>query len=311
MRIGLDAMGGDFAPKEPILGAIEALRLLEPETSIVLIGDEEEIHRYLPDDLSHRIEILHTPKAIGMGEHPVKALKEKPEASIPTGIGLLKMGKIDAFCSAGNTGAMHVASMFTIKTIPGIIRPAIASLMPKEEGGFGVIIDVGANADTKADVLEQFAQLGTIFARGIFDVHQPKVGLMNMGEEESKGPPTIQAAHQLLKMDQSINFIGNIEGRDLFNSKADVIVCDGFTGNVILKMAESFFDLLKSRDKLDPFFERFDYEQIGGSPILGINGNVLIGHGVSNRNAISHMIFQAEKMIKSEITKKIQEFFRD
>ncbi len=132
-----------------------------------------------------------------------------------------------------------------------------------------------------------------------------------MGEEESKGPPTIQAAHQLLKMDQSIRFIGNIEGRDLFNNKADVIVCDGFTGNVILKMAESFFDLLKERNKLDPFFELFNYEQVGGSPILGINGIVLIGHGVSNRNAISHMVFQAEKMIKSKITQKIKAFFSD
>ena len=304
-------MGGDFAPLEPILGSIEALELLEQRTTIVLFGDQEEIHNHLPDQIPDQIEIFHTPSSIGMGEHPVKALKTKPDASIPTGIGMLRHQKLDAFCSAGNTGAMHVASMFTVKTIPGIIRPAIASLMPKEDGGFGVIIDVGANADTKADVLEQFAQLGSIFAKGVFDIHKPKVGLMNMGEEESKGPPTIQAAHQLLKMDQSIDFIGNIEGRDLFNDKADVIVCDGFTGNVILKMAESFFDLLKKRDKLDPFFDRFDYEQIGGSPILGINGNVLIGHGVSNRNAISHMLFQAERMIKTDITKKIQEFFRD
>jgi phosphate acyltransferase len=311
MRIGLDAMGGDYAPKETILGALDALELLEDRTKIVLLGDREVILKNLPGELPKKIEIHHTPSFIEMGEHPVKALKTKPDASIPTGIGMLKLGHIDAFCSAGNTGAMHVASMFTIKTIPGIIRPAIASMIPKEDGRYGVIVDVGANADTKADVLEQFAQLGSIFAQGVFDIPKPKVGLINMGEEESKGPPTIQAAHQLLKMDQNIRFIGNIEGRDLFNNKADVIVCDGFTGNVILKMAESFFDLLKERNKLDPFFELFNYEQVGGSPILGINGIVLIGHGVSNRNAISHMVFQAEKMIKSEITQKIKAFFSD
>ncbi len=304
-------MGGDYAPTETVQGALTALELLEDQTSLVLIGDEEKIRAEVQGDLPSRIEVMHSPSYIEMGEHPVKALKQKPDASIPMGIGMLKKGAIDAFCSAGNTGAMHVASMFVIKTIPGIIRPAIASLMPKEEGGFGVIIDVGANADTKSDVLEQFAQLGSIFSKGVFEIPDPKVGLMNMGEEESKGSPTIQAAHQLLKMDSTINFIGNIEGRDLFNSKADVIVCDGFTGNVILKMAESFFDLLKSRGKLDPFFDRFDYEQIGGSPILGINGNVLIGHGVSNRNAIGHMVFQAERMIKSDITQKIKEFFKD
>ena len=245
-----------------------------------------------------------------MAEHPVKALSAKPKSSINVGYGLLKARKVDAFCGAGNTGAMHVGAMFSIKSVEGIIRPAIAGLIPKEKGNYGVILDVGANAECKPDVLTQFAQLGDIYAREVLKIKDPKVGLMNLGEEEEKGTLHTQAAHQYLKVSH-LNFIGNIEGRDVFNDKADVIVCDGFVGNVILKMAENFYDLLSRRNKLDPYFEEFNYENVGGSPILGVNGNVIIGHGVSTALAFKNILLMAERMVESGIYHKIQEYFKN
>jgi glycerol-3-phosphate acyltransferase PlsX len=223
---------------------------------------------------------------------------------------LLKAGKVDAFCGAGNTGAMHVGAMFSIKSVEGIIRPAIAGLVPKEKGNYGVILDVGANAECKPDVLTQFAQLGHIYAEEVLRIKNPKVGLMNLGEEEEKGTLHTQAAHQYLKVSH-LNFIGNIEGRDVFNDKADVIVCDGFVGNVILKMAENFYDLLSRRDKLDPYFEEFNYENVGGSPILGINGNVIIGHGVSTALAFKNILLMAERMVDSGLYHRIQDYFKN
>ena len=242
-----------------------------------------------------------------MGEHPTKAFSTKPNSSITIGYGLLKSGRVQAFCGAGNTGAMHVGAMFTIKAIEGIIRPGIAGFVPKEAGGFGVIMDVGANADCKPDVLYQFGHIGSLYSKHVFGIKDPKVGLMNLGEEEQKGTLLTQAAHQLFKISSKLNFVGNIEGRDLFNEKADVIVCDGFTGNVILKMAESFFDMIQARKIDDPYFNRFNYEEIGGSPILGINGNVVIGHGVSSALAIKNMILLSVKMAESNIHLKIKE----
>ncbi|MDX1628607.1 MAG: phosphate--acyl-ACP acyltransferase, partial [Fulvivirga sp.] len=257
------------------------------------------------------IEIYNADEVIEMGDHPIKALSQKPNASIPVGYGLHKKGVVKAFCSAGSTGAMHVGAMFTIKAIEGIIRPGIAGFVPKENNQFGVIIDVGANADCKSDVLYQFGEIGSLYARHVFKIENPKVGLMNLGEEEQKGTLLTQAAHQHLKLSKKINFIGNIEGRDVFNDKADVIVCDGFTGNVILKMAESFFDMLQSRKIKDPYFDQFNYEAIGGSPILGVNGNVVIGHGVSSPTAIKNMLLLALKMAESNIHTKIKEHFAE
>ena len=227
------------------------------------------------------------------------------------GYGLLKSNRADAFCSAGNTGAMHVGAMFSIKTITGIIRPGIAGFAPKESGGLGVIMDVGANADCKPDVLLQFGEIASIYAEHVLKISNPKVGLMSLGTEEKKGTLLTQAAYQLFKINKKINFIGNIEGYDIFNDKADVIVCDGFTGNVILKLAESIYSLLQKRSFSDPFFDQFNYEAVGGSPILGVNGNVIIGHGVSSAPAIKNMLLQACQMVKTKVHEKIKESLQD
>ncbi len=309
MKVAIDAMGGDFAPDVVVEGVALALQEVDQTTArMVLIGDPSilaaKLTQYNIDYSS--IDIIPSYEVIDMGEHPTKAFTQKPKSSIAIGFQLLKNNEVDAFCSAGNTGAMMVGAMFSIKAIEGIIRPAIAGFVPKENGGYGIILDVGANAECKPEVLHQFAQLGTVYAKYIYNIEHPKVGLMNLGEEEQKGTLITQAAYQLLKNDTSIHFIGNIEGRDLFNDKADVIVCDGYTGNVILKMAESIYDMLVKRQFIDPFFSKFNYEKIGGSPILGVNGNVIIGHGASTSEAIKHMILQSVKMAQSTIYKKIK-----
>ncbi len=313
MKIALDAMGGDFAPDCTVQGAWLALQESPEDTSIVLVGKESVINAKLKElnINSQQIEVVNADEVIEMGEHPTKALSQKPNASIPVGFGLLKSGAVKSFASAGNTGAMHVGAMFTVRAIEGIIRPGIAGFIPKESGGFGVIMDVGANADCKPDVLYQFGQIASLYAKHVFEIPNPKIGLMNLGEEEQKGTLLTQAAFQLLKLNPELNFIGNIEGRDLFNDKADVIICDGFTGNVILKMAESFYDLLEARKIKHPFFDKFNYEAIGGSPILGVNGNVVIGHGVSSAIAIKNMLLLSLKMAESNIHLKIKEKFEE
>ena len=309
--IGLDAMGGDYAPQSTIEGAVLAAQELPSDSKLLLIGQRPVVEQLLPEKemKAKGIDIFHAEEVVGMGEHPTKALSQKPDSSIAVGYGLLKKKRINAVCSAGNTGAMHVGAMFTIKAIEGIIRPGIAGFVPKESGGFGVIMDIGANADCKPDVLYQFGEIGSIYAQNIFGVPNPKVGLLNLGEEEQKGTLLTQAAYQLFKIRKNLNFVGNIEGRDLFNDRADVIVCDGFTGNVLLKMAESFYDLIKKRDVQNEYFERFNYEAIGGSPILGVNGNIVIGHGVSTPLAIKNMILLAHRMAESNVHVKIKEFY--
>lgn len=308
MRIALDAMGGDFAPEAVIKGALLAVQQLNEDDEILLIGKEDVIKPLLEEYgyTGAGIKVYHASQVIEMGEHPTKALTQKPDASIAVGYGLLKARQVDAFCSAGNTGAMLVGAMFSVKAIEGILRPSIASLVPKLSGGFGMILDVGANAECKPEVLEQFGEIGAIYAKYVLEIENPKVGLMNLGEEEGKGTLTTQAAYQRLKANSSINFIGNIEGRDLFNDRADVIVCDGYTGNIILKMAESFYDILCDKGITDPFFDNFNYEAIGGSPILGINGNAVIGHGVSSPLAICSMVLQAQKMVASKISERFR-----
>ncbi len=308
MIIALDAMGGDFAPKATVEGAILAQKVLSNECEILLIGDQDAIHAEL---IAHNVPadkftIIHASEVIEMGEHPAKAFPQKPNSSIAIGFGLLMKGRIHAFCSAGNTGAMMVGSMFTIKALPGIIRPAIMGYLPKTNGSVGALVDIGANADCKPDQLNQFAELGAIYAECILDIANPKIGLLNLGEEEQKGSILTQAAYALLKANQSINFIGNIEGRDIFNEKADVIVCDGFVGNVITKMAEHFYEILHDRGVKDDFVNNLNYEIVGGSPILGVDGNVVIGHGVSSPLAIKNMILVAQKMITSKMLEQLK-----
>jgi phosphate acyltransferase len=313
MRIALDAMGGDFAPEAVVKGAILAAPQLDPEDEILLIGKEEVIQPLLNEYgyTGKGITVVHASQVIEMGEHPTKALSQKTDSSIAVGYGLLKMQKADAFCSAGNTGAMLVGAMFSVKAVEGILRPSIGGLVPKVNGGFGIMLDVGANADCKPEVLEQFGEIGSIYAKYVLEIPNPKVGLMNLGEEEGKGTVVTQAAHQRLKANTNINFIGNIEGRDLFNDKADVIVCDGYTGNIILKMAENVYDILNEKNMHDPFFDKFNYEAVGGSPILGINGNAVIGHGVSSPKAISNMVLQAQKMVASKLSERFRKNYSE
>ena len=313
MKIALDVVGGDYAPDSTIEGVKLALKELPEDVTVVLLGPKDLVHSKLRefDITSDQLEIVDAPEVIEMGEHPTKALSQKPQASIPMGYGLLKSDKVQAFCSAGNTGAMHVGAMFSIKTITGVIRPGITGFAPKESGGLGVIMDVGANADCKPDVLLQFGEIASIYAEHVLKIPNPKVGLMSLGTEEKKGTLLTQAAYQLFKINKKINFIGNIEGYDIFNDKADVIVCDGFTGNVILKLAESIYSLLKKRSYSDPFFDQFNYEAVGGSPILGVNGNVIIGHGVSSAPAIKNMLLQARDMVKNKVHERIKESLQD
>lgn len=311
MKIGLDFMGGDYAPKATVLGAIAAQQVLSPDQKIVLFGDTEQALPILAEQQidASCFEFVHCTEVISMGEHPTKAITQKPNSSISVGFQYLKEGKIDSFASAGNTGAMLVGSMFSVRAIEGVQRPAIATNVPKLKNGFGIMLDVGANADCKPEVLAQFGVLGSIFAEAVYGISKPKVGLMNIGEEEEKGNLVSQAAFPLLKDQKNINFIGNIEGRDLFNEKADVIVCDGFTGNVMLKLAETFYILTLKKGFKDEFFDRFNYEQYGGSPILGVNAPVIIGHGISSPEAIKNMILLSKTMIESKLVDKIKAAF--
>lgn len=311
MRIGLDIMGGDYAPSVTVKGAILAKNELPEHVKVILIGDESLINQELQKEncSTDAFEIVHTSQVIEMGEHPTKAFQQKTDSSIAVGFSLLKQGKIDAFASAGNTGAMLVGSMFVLKPIPGVIRPCITSILPKPNGSFGIILDVGTNADCKPDVLYQFGILGTLYAKYVYKIENPKVGLLNIGEEEKKGNLLTQAAHELMKESKDFNFIGNVEGRDLFDDKVDVIVCDGFTGNVVLKEAEAFYTLIKKRGINDEYFNRFNYEIYGGTPILGINSNVLIGHGISSAVAIKNMVMLGKDVAEAKLSEKIIQAF--
>lgn len=305
IKIAIDAMGGDFAPESVVQGTLMAADA-HPGVVYVLIGQQELIKAHLPTNCPSNIQLVHAEEVIGMGEHPTKALQQKTRSSIAVGYHLLKEGVVDVFCGAGNTGAMHVGALFSIKAIEGILRPALISHVPMVNGNVGVILDVGANTDCKPEVLAQFAQLGYLYCKHVLGHEQPRVALMSIGEEEQKGNLSVQAAHKLLKEANHIHFIGNIEGRDLFFDKADVIVCDGFIGNVILKMAESIYEIMQQRRLHDDFFDRLNYEAIGGSPILGINGNVVIGHGISSPLAIQNMLLLAERFAQAELNSKIK-----
>ncbi|MBA4198091.1 MAG: phosphate acyltransferase PlsX [Chitinophaga sp.] len=311
MNIGLDMMGGDFAPLEAVKGLQLYLSQHTGTATVFCIGDEEKLKPLFEEhQLQNSFRIVHAPEVIGYHEHPTKALKEKQRSSIAIGFHLLATGKIDAFISAGNTGAMLVGAMFSIKAIEGVLRPTIATILPKLNGGEGLLLDVGLNADCKPEQLNQFAVLGSLYAQHILNIQNPKVGLLNVGEEEGKGNILAQATYPLLKENNQINFSGNVEGRDFFNDKTDVIVCDGFTGNIVLKMAESFFDIAHKRQlHKDAYISRFHYENYGGTPVLGVAKPVIIGHGISNAVAFKNMLLLAEKMIETDVCGKMKESF--
>ena len=310
MRIGLDVMGGDFAPDAIIEGAVDSLGHLSGDEKLVLIGDESCIFRKLADMHVEpsQFEIVHTSQVIEMGDHPAKAFSQKKNSSIAVGYGMLKNGSLDGFCSAGNTGAMLVGASYTVNVTPGVLRPALATVLPCIDNRNFVLLDVGLNPDCKPDVLLQYGILGSIYAKYVLGKDNPTVGLLNIGEEETKGTPTVKAAFELMKDHPEINFAGNIEGNALFRETlTDVVVCDGFVGNIILKMGEAFHHIYKIKNLKDPYFDSLDWENFGGTPIVGINANVVIGHGISKRKAIMNMILQTREVVHANLAQKIKE----
>ncbi|WP_044173177.1 phosphate acyltransferase PlsX [Flectobacillus major] len=309
MKIGVDAMGGDFAPQAIVEGAVLAANELPQGVTIVLIGQTEAIQAILDKQnfTGSNITIVEANETIEMGEHPVKALQSKPNSSIGVGFKLLKTGEIDSFGSAGNTGAMMVGSLFSVKAIEGVQRPAIAGFAPQTNGKLAVMVDIGANADVKPEMLEQFGLLGSVYCQATTGEPNPKVGLMNIGEEPEKGSIVAQQANKLMRENPKINFIGNMEGKDFFKGKADVIVTDGFTGNILLKMGESLYGIMKEQGVETDFLAKTNYEAVGGSPIVGVNGNVIIAHGASSATAIKNMIHLSTQLVESKVTEKIKE----
>src|SRR6059058_5157176 len=262
MNIGIDMMGGDFAPLEAVKGIQEYLSETATPVHLNLIGDSAQLE---PLATEYKLplqtfSITHAPQVIGMHEHPTKALKEKQRSSIAIGFHLLAAGKTDAFISAGNTGAMLVGSLYSLKPLEGVLRPTISTIIPKENGGTGLLLDVGLNSDCKPEQLNQFALMGSVYAQQILGIEKPRVALINIGEEEGKGNILAQATYPLLKETPHIHFIGNVEGRDLLIDKADVMVCDGFTGNIILKLAESLFQITQDKGIHHPYFDHFNFE---------------------------------------------------
>lgn len=312
MRIGLDIMGGDYAPAATVAGAVMARNELPVSTELVLIGNKDQVLRELEsnDADPSLFSFYHTTEVLEMGDHPVKSFSKKKGSSLVKGFELLQEGDLDAFCSAGNTGAMMAGAMFSVKSIPGIIRPAIAVALPKASGGVNLLLDVGLNPDARPDVLYQYAIMGSMYAEHIYGTSNPRVGLLNIGSESDKGNLLTKSTFQSMFESPDFNFVGNVEGNELFADKTDVIVCDGFTGNVVLKQAESFYYLIKKAKLDNPFFEQFNYEQFGGTPILGIGSPVLIGHGISSALAIKNMILQNGVIVKSGLVEKLRKAFK-
>jgi glycerol-3-phosphate acyltransferase PlsX len=308
MKIGLDVMGGDFAPSEAIKGALEVAAASDlTDVQLTLIGDKETIETHLNGStIPASFRIVHAEEVIGMAEHPTRAVSQKRQSSISIGLKMLAEGEIDAFCGAGNTGAMMVGALYTVKAIEGILRPSLTTLVPKVDGSAGLMLDVGANADVKPDMLVQFGVLGSLYAQHVLGIEKPKVALLSIGEEKEKGNMLNQAAYPMLENARTINFVGNVEGRDLFSDKADVIVCDGFTGNIVLKTCEGFFYRLKKRGIQDEFLDRFNFEQYGGTAILGVNKPIIIGHGISKSNTFVNMIRLSKQVVLSNLIQKIK-----
>lgn len=311
LRIGIDAMGGDFAPDAVVKGVVEAIPLLDEGSQVVLFGDKERIEELLKAEgyEGERVEIVATTEVITMHDHPAKAFQTKADSSIRMGFEHLAAKKIDGFASAGSTGAMMAGAIFTVGVAEGVIRPAISAAIANIRGGYTLLLDVGLNVDCKPEVLAQYALMGSLYAKDLWGLESPKVGLLNIGEEESKGNAASKAAHQMIAQMEGINFVGNIEGKDYFTGKADVIVCDGFMGNVLLKMSESLRYIAKARKIDDDFLSRLNYEIKGGTPALGVNGVVMVGHGSSTVYALRNMVKETELCIKAGYVEDISKAF--
>lgn len=312
MHIGIDIMGGDYFPQAPVEGALRARKDLGDTVRLVLIGDEGIIRKEVQKQGGNinDFDLLHTAAFIEMSESPVRAIKTKPHATINIGLRMVRENKLDGFVSAGNTGAMIASSMYSLGTIPGVFRPTIGILFPNITGSKSLLCDIGANLDSKAEQLAQFGILGSVYMEVVNKVERPRVALLNVGEEDVKGPKSVQEAYKVLSEAPMINFVGNLEGRHLFSGKADILVCDGYTGNILLKFAESMYDILQARKSgKDEMLERFNFENYGGVPILGIKGISIIGHGISTGKAIQKMIHEAVDAAESALTSKIEAAF--
>ena len=305
MKIALDAMGGDYAPAQVVAGTVEYVQQ-GGTAGVVLVGIQDQLQPLVTAaGLEGKVAVVHAPQVIDMHEHPTKALKEKKESSIATGFGLLAREKVDAFASAGNTGAMLVGAMYSLRPVEVVLRPTISTIIPTADGGTALLLDVGLNSDCKPEQLNQFAVMGAVYAQEILGIAQPRVALLNIGEEEGKGNLLAQATYPLLKENSRIQFVGNVEGRDIFMGRADVMVCDGFTGNIILKMAESLFPITQREGIQSPYFNRFNFENYGGTPVLGIQKPVIIGHGISGALAFANMIRLGEQMVHTGTLQKM------
>ncbi|MEG1621825.1 MAG: phosphate acyltransferase PlsX [Alistipes sp.] len=315
LKIGVDAMGGDFAPDAAVKGAVMAAEACSADSRIVLFGDEAKIRAILKAENcpADRFDIVGTTEVIEMGDHPAKAFQQKTDSSITVGFTYLAKGLIQGFASAGSTGAMMVGSMYAVKPIEGVIRPTISSAVPTVTGRPAMVLDVGLNVDCKPEVLAQYGLIGSIFAEAVQGVKNPRVAILNIGEEETKGNIQSKAAYEMMKADGRFNFVGNIEGTHIFSGQvADVIVCDGFVGNTILKMAEGLYRINKAMGCADnKFWEAMNYENVGGTPVLGVNAPVVIGHGCSSPLAIKSMILSTEQCVKADLTAKLQSAFKN
>ncbi len=314
MNIGVDAMGGDFAPKAVVLGAIDASHELSKDARIVLYGDEVAIKEQfsLNGGMPSNIDVVHTTQVIDMGDSPAQAFTQKPDSSIVVGFTHLKMGKIDSFASAGSTGAMMVGCMFVSKVIDGVSRPGIGTVLTTKNGGKVMLLDIGLNVDCKPEVLNQYGLIGSIYSEQVMGVKNPRVALLNIGEEPEKGNSQSKAAHAIMKEQGGLyNFVGNVEPKYLFSGEcADVFVCDGYVGNIILKLCEGIYSLAGDSVQSTEIVAGFNYEKEGGTPVLGVNNSVIIGHGCSSVLAIKNMILQAEKSVESQLVSKLKDAFK-
>ena len=307
-------MGGDFAPEAAVQGAVLALEAIGPDSRIVLFGDEAKIKAVLEAEgcSAERFDIVATTEVIEMGDHPAKAFQAKADSSITVGFGYLAKGAIDGFASAGSTGAMMVGSMYAVKPIEGVIRPTISSIVPTIAGRPALLLDVGLNVDCKPEVLAQYGLIGSIYAEAVLGIGKPRVAVLNIGEEETKGNAQTKATYELLKVDGRIYFLFNVDGSYFFSGLgADVIVCDGFVGNTVLKMAEGLYRINKELGGGNAFWDAMNYENVGGTPVLGVNAPVIIGHGISSARAIKSMILSTEQCIKADLTVKLQHAFKN
>jgi phosphate acyltransferase len=324
--IALDAMGGDHAPRVEVEGAILAAR--EYDVRILLVGVEAAVKHELTRQRyrGQSIEVVNATEVITMRDSPSQAFRRKKDSSLHVAAHLVRDGKAEALVSAGNTGAAMTVARFVLGTLPSVDRPALAAAFPNAKEKVSVILDVGANVDSKAEQIEQFAVMGEIYYRTIFGVRKPRVALLSIGEEEMKGNELTREAFNRLKQHTSLNFVGNVEGRDVFRGNVDVIVCDGFIGNVALKISEGVAEhiggMLKkaiksslasqigyalSKRAFDDFRKRIDYSEYGGAPLLGVRGITIIGHGGSNGNAVKNAIRVAAELCRSRVNEKIEQ----